>query len=79
LLSKDKKGVMIGMEREKDGNKRLDGGKDMKEVDNKLKGRYVRGNEIILDEMNKRVEEGLKRSEIVTLVVIVVMLFLVFR
>lgn len=79
LVSKDKKAVMIPIDTDNDRNKTLDAAKDIKHLDNNFKGTYVTGNDIIFDDINKSVDDGLKTTEIVTFVLILVILFLVFR
>ena len=80
LVSKDKKSVMIPIETKDDKNKTLDAVKDINKIEHHdFKGAYVTGNEVINDDINKSVNEGLKTTEIITVILILVILFLVFR
>ncbi|MCU5745252.1 MMPL family transporter [Staphylococcus sp. SQ8-PEA] len=79
LVSKDKKSVMIPIETKDNRSKTLDAADDIKHLDNNFKGTYVTGNDVIFDDINKSVDDGLKTTEIVTFILILVILVVVFR
>ncbi|GEP79377.1 MMPL family transporter [Staphylococcus carnosus] len=80
LVSKNKKSILIPIETADSKDKTLDAVKDINKIDHHdFKGSYVTGNEVINNDINKSVNEGLKTTEIITVILILAILFLVFR
>lgn len=79
LVSDNKKSVMIPIVSSDNKNKTLDAKKDIQEINPNFKNVYLTGNDIIHDDINKSVEKGLQATEIITVILILVILFFVFR
>ena len=79
LVSNDKKSIMIPIETSADKDKSLAASKDIDNIDHSFKGSYLTGTNNIQDQINTSINEGLKTTEVITVILILGILFLVFR
>lgn len=79
LVADNKKTVLIPIETTDDKTKTLNAADDINHIHQDFKSSYLTGNEIINDDINKSVNEGLQKTEIITVILILGILFLVFR
>ncbi|MES3702218.1 MMPL family transporter [Staphylococcus arlettae] len=79
LVSEDKKSIMIPIETSANKDKSLEASKDIDDINHSFKGSYLTGTNNIQDQINTSINEGLKTTEVITVILILGILFLVFR
>lgn len=79
LVSNDKKSIMIPIETSADKDKSLEASKEIDNINHSFKGSYLTGTNNIQDQINTSINEGLKTTEVITVILILGILFLVFR
>lgn len=79
LVSNDKKSIMIPIETSADKDKSLETSKEIDNINHSFKGSYLTGTNNIQDQINTSINEGLKTTEVITVILILGILFLVFR
>nr|WP_279390500.1 MULTISPECIES: MMPL family transporter [unclassified Staphylococcus] len=77
MVSKDKKTVMLPIEL--NTSKSVATADKINKIDNQFDGVYLTNNDLMTNDINKSTDKGLQKTEIVTFVLILVILFIVFR
>lgn len=78
VVSKDKKTVMLPVELTTSNSEKV--AKNINKIDHQhFKGAYLTNNDLMTKDINKSADEGLQKTEIVTIILILVILLVVFR
>ena len=77
VVSKDKKTVMLPIELKSSNSEKV--ANNINKIDQHFKGVYLTNNDLMTKDINKSADAGLQKTEIVTVILILIILFAVFR